>query len=375
MTLSAITAEGRQQYTPRQLAIIDALRRYAAEYGPDFTAAAFSPSTAKWRDEPELIERYYDAEGVPRWPSLNAIKAQFDGSFNAARVAAGLPPNRPGPSKRKGRAPIRDVSHQGRTVVVRDEKAIAVLERKVERLERRAERAEAAAARRPRAATKPKTVTRRVVDEAAVTRAKARAERAIEKADAKALAAREAEAAARAQLTEARQAAARAAARLERSEATVHELRDERRELREDVRRLELDVDVAKRELAVASNDLAEERASTKVIVKDAPEQAAIDAALAEAEAAKRRAHDAERRAAVAEREYAELAVAAKGEARKLTKGELEELRVSGPSGPALLARGLKQLAAARSAGGNRTAIAAALTAIASAAVSWKERL
>lgn len=89
MTSPALKARGGRQGTWTRETIIKALRRYAALYGDDFTAAAFSPSTAKWRDNgEEIIDRYYegDPETGAAWPSLNAIKTHAPGaSFNAAR--------------------------------------------------------------------------------------------------------------------------------------------------------------------------------------------------------------------------------------------------------------------------------------------------
>ncbi len=83
---------------------------------------------------------------------------------------------------------------------------------------------------------------------------------------------------------------------------------------------------------------------------------------------------EAEARAAEAERRARELAALVCGEQRRLTPGELAELRAGGPSGPAVLASALKSLGRARSTG-DRVALAAALGALASAAVRWRDRL
>jgi hypothetical protein len=98
--------------------------------------------------------------------------------------------------------------------------------------------------------------------------------------------------------------------------------------------------------------------------------QAAADdvgAACAAARAAETRAADAERRAR-------ELATLVCGEPRRLTAEELDHLRGGGPSGPAVLALALRGLHRARGAG-DRTALAAALGEVASAAVRWRDRL
>lgn len=133
--------------------VIQALQDYAEVYGPYFTAAAFSPSTAKWRDELELVDRYRKGNplhGNKPWPSLNAIKDKFDGSFNTARVAAGLEPNRPGPSRFHQKRPagkhapnrvIRD-----RVIVLPPKKSLDALKR-ADRAEARAGKAEREVAR------------------------------------------------------------------------------------------------------------------------------------------------------------------------------------------------------------------------------------
>ena len=62
------------------------------------------------------------------------------------------------------------------------------------------------------------------------------------------------------------------------------------------------------------------------------------------------------------------------GEARRLTADELAALRAGGPSGPAVLAAALREVGRAR-ASGNGPALDAALSALASAAVRWRDRL
>jgi DNA repair exonuclease SbcCD ATPase subunit len=403
MTSSATKARGGRQATWPRDKIITALRRYAELYGPDFTASAFSPSTAKWRDEPEAVERYYagDPDGIGTWPSLNAIKSHFDGSFNAAREAAGLARNKPGPAKRRradgAHRPIRGVSHAQATRTVYVPKADQA--ERLERLERKLARAEDRAARleldleRSRASkrggsaktvtkTKTKTKTVRVTDDAAVVRAEKRAESKVAKAEGKVAKAELKLAEARAtvdgvkrDLAEARSAATRLAARLERSEATITTLRAERRDLKREAEDATDSAAAAKTMLSQAQEALDATRAETRVVVRDAPEQAEIDAARVEAREARAAQRDAEVRAARAEREYRELAVAARGEERKLTKAELDEFRSDGPSGPALLAAALGELASVRKAGGNPTSMRGALRKIASAAVSWADRL
>lgn len=382
MTPSATKARGGRQATWTRDTIIEALRRYAALYGPDFTAAAFSPSTAKWRDEPqETIDRYYDGDPDTgaAWPSLNAIKSHTGGSFNEARKLAGLPANKPG-SKKRGAGehrPVRDVSHAKATRTVYVEKpdsattaALHRAEAKIERLERALLQASerARVERVTTTKTKTKVIRERVVDERAVARERARTERA----ESAAMALRGALDVAGAEVKEARTAATKAASRLERSEATVSELREERRALKADLKRALDEGTALTVELAAARDEIAaERRRQATVIVKDAPEQDVVDAAVAEADRAREAVHAAEVRAAAAEREYMALASAVTGEPRKLSRGEINELRSNGPAGRAVLAEALKTLAKAK----NPTAQAAALTEVAAAAVSWKERL
>lgn len=350
--------------------IIRALRRYAELYGPDFTAASFSPSSAKWNDRPELAERYFagdPATGEP-WPSLNSIKAPFGGSFNEAKRAAGLPINRPGPSKGKRApgtaAPIRDVRHETRTVYVEKDgdETLRRLQRAEARAARLAARVAALEARpvpkpAPKTKIKIETKTVKVTDAAAVRRAETR----VEKAEAKLTDLRDELKTARMDVAEARQAATRSASKLERAEATISELRDERRALKAAVGRAEDRVTAAEAE----RERLAAREPERVVVHEESPEAAIV-------RRAEREAREAEVRAARAEREYAELAVAVKGERRKLTSAEIVELRKLGPAGPELVKRAV---AAYIKAGRNPTALRAALTELASAAVSYRERL
>jgi hypothetical protein len=387
MTLSANMTRGEQRQATSRDDIITALRRYAELYGPDFAAWAFSPSTAKWADREYAIERYYagDPETGKAWPSLNAIKAAF-GGFSAARVAAGLPANRPGPAKRRAKGehrPIRGVSHAGATrTLIREvdggesRRRAERAEAKAERLSRKVEKLEAKLAERPRATapakpitqTKTKTKTVRVRDERALERERERAVKAQAKLEAKIAEAREAEKLARVDLAEARQAATRAASKLERAEATIHELRADKRELRTAAEKAEDRAVAAERE-----RDVLRERKPERIVVREeSPEAAAVRLAETTAERAERDAHAAELRAARAEREYMELAAAVKGEARKLTAAEISELRARGPAGPVLVKNAI---AAYIKAGRNPTALRAALTKMASAAITYRERL
>ena len=126
------------------------------------------------------------------------------------------------------------------------------------------------------------------------------------------------------------------------------------------------------------AQQLAEARAADAAARADAAERLgqAARAQLASdgAGAAWKAAHEAEERVAVAERRARELAVLVCGEARQLTQDELDALRAGGPSGPVVLAAALRELGRAR-ASGNGPALDAALGALASAAVRWRDRL
>ena len=121
----------------------------------------------------------------------------------------------------------------------------------------------------------------------------------------------------------------------------------------------------------------AEGRAAEAEVRAEAAErlEAVARAELASegAGAAQAAAKAAERRAATAERTARELATLVCGEPRRLTPDELDVLRVGGPSGPAVLARALKELGRARAVGNGE--LVAALTEVASAAIRWRDRL
>ena len=153
--------------------------------------------------------------------------------------------------------------------------------------------------------------------------------------------------------------------RAERAEAKVGETRrrvrragDKRRD-RDRVRVVRRDprIDVLERAQALVADAEARVRAA-----EDQAEAAALDAAEARRESAK------------AKRRARELSALIADDQRRLTGGELAELRSSEPSGPAVLAAAIKRLARARAAG-DRGGLASALAEVASAAVRWRDRL
>jgi hypothetical protein len=371
--------------------IIIAIQEWVATYGEPPRAADWNPSSAKWAGQLWRVERYRAgrADGSP-WPALNSAKRPFDGSLTEAIRAAGFEPARPGPRRRTDVDPQQAhravISPEGRAMVAaalaqaRDaERRVALLEGRLERVGERASRATAErdAARRvgSRAVTaKPKVVRERVVDDAAVARAQRQAAAAEAKAEATVREIRARHSEARMDAAEARTAAKRMAAKLERAEATVGTLRGERRELKAAIDR-QADELVAAERLLERSRADAERPAEVVVTVREAaPEAAEVRAAQAAAARDRRAALDAELRAARAERELRETVAALRGEARRLTPAELAELRVSGPSGPAVMAAALQALTAARKTN-NPVRMQEALRRVAQAAVTWQGRI
>src|SRR3954469_12925225 len=155
MPPSASTAGGRRVTRWTRESIIAKILEWNELYGEPPCSADWNPSLARWRAQDWRADRY--REGV--WPSTNAAKRPFEGSFDAAVRAAGLEPHRPGPRRRLpgearplverrddgwARVP-RDVADE---LLAADERARlraahpAALERRRAVAERRAERAE-----------------------------------------------------------------------------------------------------------------------------------------------------------------------------------------------------------------------------------------
>jgi hypothetical protein len=291
MPPSAKTAGGRRVTRWTRELIIEKILEWEARYGEPPCSADWNPSLARWRAQEWRAERY--REGV--WPSTNAAKRPFDGSFDAAVRAAGLEPHKPGPRRRSAGVARPDVEQRaprnaGETSLVAAAQArIAALERQLLVAEGRADRAETKA-------------------------------------------------------SEARRRARRA--------SDPHARRERVKVARRDVRTEALE--------------------RVEALIADA--EARVRASDDQAQAAVRDAADARAEAAAAERRARELSTLVADGQRRLTGGELAELRTGGPSGPAVLAAALKRLARARSTG-DRGGQAAALAEIASAAVRWRDRL
>ena len=138
-----------QTWTREQAAVIARIQRWVALYGEPPRAADWNPSSAKWSAQTWRIERYRagDPETGQPWPSLNAAKAPFGGSLNAAITAAGFDPARPGPPRRKAvehldeRIPMHP---QVRVALDAAQARVRELEEKVEVRDRQLARARAA---------------------------------------------------------------------------------------------------------------------------------------------------------------------------------------------------------------------------------------
>src|SRR5687768_4776426 len=96
MTPSAQAADGRRVTRWSRELIVEKILEWDGRYGEPPCSADWNPSLARWRAQEWRAARY--REGL--WPSTNAAKRHFDGSFAAAVRAAGLEPHRPGPRRR-----------------------------------------------------------------------------------------------------------------------------------------------------------------------------------------------------------------------------------------------------------------------------------
>jgi hypothetical protein len=160
MSPSAVIAErGRRSGLTRDQ-VIERIVRWNVLYGEPPCTADWNPSLARWRAQEWRIARYEDGDPVTgeSWPSINAAKRLFEGSFDAAIRAAGLVPHRPGPRRRAPRTarpavtqraprPPRDVEAEldaAADRVLDAERRALRAEERTRRALARAERAEAA---------------------------------------------------------------------------------------------------------------------------------------------------------------------------------------------------------------------------------------
>jgi hypothetical protein len=348
MAESARFADGpRVRRWTREL-IITKIREWNDRYGEPPSSADWNPSLARWRAQEWRAERY--REGV--WPSTNAAKRPFDGSFDAAVRAAGLEPRRPGPRRRPAGAARPDVAQRGPAPPRALEDELAETHDRLREAEARGDALE-----------------RRLV------RALERAERAEEKiGDARQRARRSTDQAGRARRSrEQAQVSQRVlrAETVERLEAAVADADARVRAADDQAEAATRDASEARRAGHAAQLRAAEAEARAQAAERLAAIHAAADQ---DVEAALHAAEAAEARARAAERSARELATLVCGEPRRLTAAEIAALRDGGPSGPAVLAGALKTLARAR-AEADRLALDAALADLASAAVRWRDRL
>lgn len=151
MTPTATVAAGKRKATLTRDHVIERIERWNELYGEPPCTADWNPSLARWRAQEWRIARYRlgDPETGEPWPSINAAKRLFGGSFDAAVREAGLVPHRPGPRRRRGRAAPaveqrmpaepRDIAAELDAALERAREA----ERRARRATLRAERAEA----------------------------------------------------------------------------------------------------------------------------------------------------------------------------------------------------------------------------------------
>ena len=397
MPPTANTAGGRRVTRWTRETIIEKITEWNELYGEPPCSADWNPSLARWRAQEWRAERYRD--GI--WPSTNAAKRPFDGSFDAAVRAAGLEPHRSGPRRRPAgtarpaveqRAPETVPRRVNDALVEADERERA-LERRVAELERTVQVAERRATRAEDLLDDARTRARRAGDRerrARLARDRVRESASVETDSVVA------------------DAGARTRAAYDQATAAVAESRDARRAAAEaEVRAADAEAraTAAERLLEAATSVTAgtttyarvngrneangnghvavSHQARTLVVGVSAAEvEARIAAAVAQAQAesggaiaaAMAAARAAEDRAAVAERRARELATLVCGEPRQLTRAEIADLRDAGPTGPAVMANALRTLHAARAAN-DRRGLTDALGGVASAAVGWRDRL
>ncbi len=82
MTPSVSIADGRRVTRWNRESIIEKIAEWHGRYGEPPVSADWNPSLARWRGQEWRIERYQGGG----WPSTNAVKRHFGGSFDAAVV-------------------------------------------------------------------------------------------------------------------------------------------------------------------------------------------------------------------------------------------------------------------------------------------------
>ena len=352
MTPSAQVADGRRVRRWTRDTIIEKIREWNDRYGEPPCSADWNPSLARWRAQEWRAERY--REGV--WPSTNAAKRPFGGSFDAAVRAAGLEPHRPGPRRRAAGVARPDVEQRApqapRSV---DDELIAAADRLAAGRGARRRCSSAGCALPSGARSGPRT---------RIGEARRRARRATER-EGRARRARD-----RVQVAErldarARPPSGRGARRRRRGADPCH-VRPGRG-------------GHARRDRRAPRAAPAEARAADAEQRAEAAERLGAAARAELACAGRRRGVEGGRRGRGARRRGRAPRARARG-ARVRRGAPPDRGRArrrsapAAPSGPAVLAAALREVARAR-ASGNGPALDAALSALASAAVRWRDRL
>ena len=348
--LSATPAEkvGRETYWTAER-VVASIRRWVELYGEPPKSADWNPSSAKWSAATWRIDRYRagDPETGESWPSLNAAKKPFGGRMGDAIKAAGFEPNKPGPRNRKDIRPEvvdRQVTPEVRSALDAAAAEARDLRKTLEVRERQLEKARNATTRyrEERDAARRQRDGKRLAKTREVVRTKTKTKTVV-KADRKAI--RAAEAAVRAELkaemdrlklevADARRAASKAVGKQERSEATVNEVRGDRREMKRELDRA-LDREAGVR-AALEREKARDKPAPVRVVEKEVvelpgPEAREVAAARALAVEAERRIAEADVAVARAERELKDVSAMVTGERRRLTPAEVNELKQKGP--------------------------------------------
>jgi len=366
MSPPAGSAGGRRVTRWSRELIIEKIVEWNARYGEPPCSADWNPSLARWRAQEWRIERYREGD----WPSTNAAKRPFEGSFDAAVRAAGLQPHRPGPRRRPAGVARPGVEQRAPLAPRSVDEALLAAEERVRAADRRAaelERRAAAAERRAERVESQLGDARR-----RARRAGERERRARDARERVALAERERQTELGDVLDSvSADAGARVRAADDQAKAALRDAREARRHARaSDMRAVDALARAASAErvAAAARAELASGAAADAAVTSAKREAgAAVGAAL-------RAAHAAEARADASERRLRELAALVTGERRQLTADELRGLRAAGPSGPTVLAAALRTLHGARAAG-DRPALQEALGELAGAAVRWRDQL
>ncbi len=369
---------------------LEAGREYVRRYGAsELTASAFNPAAAKRNGRPDLVERYYAArEDGTIWPSLNAIKLNFDGSFNEYRRALGLPKNKVGGLKRRRPGEAEPILHVRERRVVEGGASTIWLKRQLDKAERRAERlAEQLDAEKSKPQPEPKLVDlatpketelrRRLADE---KHRRKEVQRELHNAIR-----RESRARASANRSLNRRTDDSALKEVDRLTDRLAEAEDRLRDRKPTstpktvtktvTRTVKVQDELLLRKVARTEEQVTELRSAlsrSELALDEAKDRLAVirQSALTEA-AASQRVRSAERRVAELETQLIKQTEILVGEHRLLRSDEVDALRNTGPAGRAVFAAMIKRVAHAEGKGATKTA----LWDVIAAARNWIDRL